>query len=139
MTTLLQLVDEDTRAFNQIMDAFGLPKGNDEEKRLRTQAIQEATLHATQVPLQTMKTAYEAFDLCRAMAADGNPNSVSDSGVGALAVHAAVRGAWLNVKINAASLTDGPTAKALVAEADRLVAESYSQEKEIMEIVVSKI
>lgn len=139
MTTLLQLVDEDTRAFNQIMDAFGLPKGNDEEKRLRTQAIQEATLHATQVPLQTMQTAYEAFGLCRAMAADGNPNSVSDAGVGALAVHAAVRGAWLNVKINAASLTDGQTAKALVAEADRLVAESCRQEKEIMEIVVSKI
>lgn len=139
MTTLLQLVDEDTRAFNQIMAAFGLPKGNDEEKRLRTQAIQEATLHATQVPLQTMQTAYEAFGLCRAMAADGNPNSVSDAGVGALAVHAAVRGAWLNVKINAASLTDGPTANALVAEADRLVAEAYRQEKEIMDIVVSKI
>lgn len=139
MRRLLALVDEDTRAFNQIMDAFGLPKGTDEEKRQRTAAIQAATLNATQVPLQTMKTAYEAFALCRAMAAEGNPNSVSDAGVGALAVRAAVRGAWLNVKINAASLKDRAEADALVAEADTLVASADRLEREIMDIVESKI
>ena len=121
---LLVLVDEDTRAFNKIMEAFGLPKKTDEDKRLRSEAIQAATLFATQVPLQTMQAAFGAFELCQAMAEQGNPNSVSDAGVGALAARAAVLGAGLNVKINAASLKDRETADKMIAEAEQLIAEA---------------
>ena len=106
MNELLHLVDEDTEAFNQIMAAFSLPKGTDEEKAARSAAIQKATLYATQVPLKTMKASLRAFDICKAMAEEGNPASVSDAGVGALAARAAVLGACLNVKINASSLKD---------------------------------
>lgn len=139
MEQLLQLVDEDTQAFNAIMSAFGMPKGNDEEKRLRAEAIQQATLYATQVPLRTMKASYEGFALCRAMAETGNPNSVSDAGVGALAIRAAVRGAGLNVKINAASLHDRATADALTAEADELIRKADAEEAAITAIVEAKI
>lgn len=139
MDRLLRLVDEDTAAFNRIMAAFSLPKGNDEEKRLRSEAIQAATRHATEIPLQTMKAAFEGFALCRAMAETGNPNSVSDAGVGALAIRAAVRGACLNVRINAASLADRPLADALVAEALAIVAEADREEQEITRIVESKL
>jgi len=121
---MLHLVDEDTNSFNRIMDAFGLPKGSDEEKAARAAAIQDATLYATQVPLETMKTAFSAFDLLEAMASEGNPNSVSDAGVGALAVWSAIHGAWLNVKINAADLKDRAVAEALLAEAASIAADS---------------
>ena len=103
---LLALVDEDTAAFNRIMDAFKLPKGTPEEKASRSAAIQAATLFATQVPLRTMKAAVATFPLLRAMAEIGNPNSVSDAAVGALAARSAVLGACLNVKINAAGVKD---------------------------------
>lgn len=136
---LLTLVDEDTEAFNRIMAAFGLPKKTDEEKAARTEAIQRATLYATQVPLHTMKASYEAFSICRAMAAEGNPASVSDAGVGALAARAAVLGAGLNVKINAAQLKDRQTANALVAEAEALMAKANAAEQEIMQIVNDKL
>ena len=136
---LLVLVDEDTRAFNKIMEAFGLPKKTDEDKRLRSEAIQAATLFATQVPLQTMQAAFGAFELCQAMAAQGNPNSVSDAGVGALAARAAVLGAGLNVKINAASLKDRETADKMIAEAEQLIAEAQKKEAEIIGIVERKI
>ena len=136
---LLVLVDEDTRAFNKIMEAFGLPKKTDEDKRLRSEAIQAATLFATQVPLQTMQTAFGAFELCQAMAEQGNPNSVSDAGVGALAARAAVLGAGLNVKINAASLKDRETADKMIAEAEQLIAEAQKKEAEIIGIVERKI
>ena len=106
MAELLHLVDEDTEAFNRIMAAFGMPKKTDEDKAARSKAIQEATLYAAQVPLQTMKASMQVFDICRAMAEEGNPNSVSDAGVGALAARAAVLGAALNVKINAGQLKD---------------------------------
>ena len=139
MTELLHLVDEDTEAFNRIMAAFGMPKGTDEEKAARNAAIQDATLYATQVPLLTMKASYRAFDICRAMAAEGNPNSVSDAGVGALAARAAVLGAGLNVRINAASLADKEEASRLVAEADALVEKACEAEKEVMDIVEKKI
>ena len=135
----LHLVDEDTEAFNRIMAAFGLPKGTDEEKAARSAAIQEATLYATRVPLETMKTAYAAFDICRAMASEGNPASVSDAGVGALAARSAVLGAWLNVRINAASLKDKATAQALLDEAKKLADGAVEQEKEILAIVDTKI
>ena len=139
MTELLHLVDEDTEAFNRIMAAFGMPKKTDEEKEARSAAIQEATLYATEVPLQTMKASYKAFDICRAMAEEGNPNSVSDAGVGALAARAAVLGAGLNVKINAGSLKDKATADKLIGEANELIVKANEAEKEIIAIVESKL
>lgn len=132
---LLHLVDEDTEAFNRIMAAFGMPKGTDEEKQLRTEAIQQATLFAAQVPLETMKASFEVFSLCRSMAETGNPNSVSDAGVGALAARAAVIGAGLNVKINASSLADKSMAQSLIAEAESIIAKACKEESEIIEIV----
>lgn len=136
---LLELVDEDTEAFNRIMSAFALPKQTAEDKAARSKAIQEATLYATQVPLHTMQAAYCTFDICRAMAEEGNPNSVSDAGVGALAARAAVLGAGLNVKINAGGLKDHETADRLIAEANQLIAKANEAEKEIMNIVESKL
>ena len=139
MTELLHLVDEDTQAFNRIMAAFGMPKNTDADKEARSAAIQDATLYATQVPLRTMKESFKVFELCRAMAEDGNPNSVSDAGVGALAARAAVLGAGMNVKINAGSLKDRTVAEALIAEANDLIARANQEEAEITKIVESKL
>ncbi|MBQ8493628.1 MAG: glutamate formimidoyltransferase [Alistipes sp.] len=139
MNELLYLVDEDTAAFNKIMDVFGMPKGTDEEKAARAAAMEAATLYATQVPLRTMKAAYKAFDVVRAMAEEGNPNSVSDAGVGALAARSAVMGACLNVKINAAGLKDRAVADALVKEAEEIQTAAQKAETEILAIVESKI
>ena len=139
MEELLHLVDEDTQAFNRIMAAFGLPKGTEEEKTARNEAIQQATLYATEVPLRTMKTSFKAFEICKAMAKEGNPASVSDAGVGALAIRAAVLGACLNVKINAAQLKDREIANKLVAEANEIAKQANQQEQEITQIVESKI
>ena len=138
-TELLHLVDEDTEAFNRIMAAFGMPKNTEEDKRLRSEAIQSATLFAAQVPLETMKTSFKAFEICKAMAETGNPNSVSDAGVGALAARAAVLGAGLNVKINASSLKDKLVADGLVAEAEKLMKDADAAEREIMTIVENTI
>ena len=132
---LLALVDEDTEAFNRIMNAFGLPKASEEDKKLRSRAIQEATLFAAQVPLRTMKTAEKVFPLCRAMVEKGNPNSVSDAGVGALAARSAILGAGLNVKINASSLKDREQAESLIAEAEEIIRRAVKQEAEILEMV----
>ena len=118
---LLHLVNEDTEAFNKIMAAFGMPKATDDDKARRAEAIENATLFAAQIPLLTMKAAMKVLPLCRAMAETGNPNSVSDAGVGALAARSAVIGAALNVKINAASLQDKATAQSLIDEAEALV------------------
>ena len=139
MNELLYLVDEDTAAFNKIMDVFGMPKGTEEEKAARAEAMEVATLYATQVPLRTMKAAYKAFDVVRAMAEEGNPNSVSDAGVGALAARSAVMGACLNVKINAAGLKDRAMAEALVKEAEEIQAAAQRAEAEILAVVESKI
>lgn len=136
---LMILVDEDTEAFNRIMEAFGLPKGTDEEKAARSAAIQAATLFATQVPLHTMQASFKVFELCKAMAEEGNPNSVSDAGVGVLAARAAVLGAGLNVKINASGLKDRETADKLVGEANELIKEANELEAEIMKIVEAKL
>ena len=139
MNELLALVDEDTAAFNKIMDVFGMPKGTPEEKEARAAAMQVATLYATEVPLRTMKAAYKAFDVVRAMATEGNPNSVSDAGVGALAARSAVMGACLNVKINAAGLKDREVAERFINAANEIQALAQQAEKEILEIVESKI
>lgn len=139
MERLLALVDEDTEAFNRIMGVFAMPKKTDEEKAARAAALEEATLYATQVPLRTMKTSFEAFDIVEAMAQKGNPASVSDAGVGALAARAAVLGAWLNVRINAAGLKDRAKADALLAEAQKIADEANRREAEIMKTVVDVI
>jgi len=135
MTKLIALVDEDTAAFNRIMDVFAMPKGTDEEKAARAEAMEAATLYATEVPLRTMKTSMEAMPVILAMAKDGNPNSASDAGVAALATTAAVRGAQLNVRINAAGLKDRAKADALNAEADAIAAEALKQQDEVLAIV----
>jgi glutamate formiminotransferase/formiminotetrahydrofolate cyclodeaminase len=139
VTEMLALVDEDTQAFNRIMAAFSMPKKTEEEQTQRDEAIQQATLYAAQVPLHTMKTAFNAFDICKAMAQEGNPASASDAGVGALAARAAVLGAGMNVKINAAQLNDRQTADALIAEANMLIAKANEAEKTITDIVEQKL
>ncbi len=139
MSELLMLVDEDTSAFNKIMDVFAMPKGTDEEKAARAKAMQDATLYATQVPLKTMRTSVRIFALVRAMASEGNPNSVSDAGVGALMARSAVLGALLNVKINAAGLKDRSIAEELIGEAERIARDAERLEKEVLEIVNEKI
>jgi glutamate formiminotransferase/formiminotetrahydrofolate cyclodeaminase len=136
---LLFLVDEDTRAFNRIMDAFGMPKGSDAEKKARTAAIQEATKYAIEVPFRTMKRANESFEVIRAMAETGNPNSVSDAGVGALCARSAVIGAYLNVKINASGLEDKAYVEMILKEADEIGSQSKTAEEEILKIVLGKI
>ena len=132
MERLLHLVDEDTDAFNAIKNAMGMPKGTDEEKAARAAAIEAATLYASQVPLRTAQTALEAFPLLEAMVDKGNPASVTDAAVGALAVTAGVRGAALNVRINAASLADRAAANLLVENADAAVAKAKAAEAAIM-------
>lgn len=139
MNELLALVDEDTDAFNCIMAVFGMPKGTDEEKAARAEAMEKATLYATEVPLKTMKASFRAFEVASEMAEKGNPNSVSDAGVGALAARAAVQGAFLNVKINAAGLKDRAKAEALVSEAAEIAKAADAEERRILEIVNAKI
>ena len=136
---LLSLVDEDTDAFNQIMAAFGLPKNNDAEKVARKQAIEAATINAIKVPFKTMELAFQSFELAKAMAEIGNPNSVSDAGVGALCARAAVKGAYLNVKINAKDLAENPVVKPLLEQAEKMNQQADEKEKEIWAIVMEKI
>lgn len=132
MERLLHLVDEDTDAFNAIKNAMGMPKGTDEEKAARAAAIEAATLYASQVPLRTAQTALEAYPLLEAMVDKGNPASVTDAAVGALAVTAGVRGAALNVRINAASLADRAAANLLVESADAAVAKATAAEAALL-------
>lgn len=136
---LRNLVDEDTEAFNRVMQAFQLPKGTDEERAARDEDIEKATLYAAEVPLRTMKAAFDTFEVLALMAQTGNPASVSDAGVGALAARAAVLGAGLNVKINAASLKDRSKAEELVNIARELEENASKKEQEILDIVNSKI
>lgn len=132
---LIHLVDEDTEAFNRIMGVFAMPKKTDEEKAARSAALQEATLYATEVPLRTMRAAYETFDVLEAMAVKGNPASVSDAGVGALAARSAVLGAQLNVRINAAGLKDRTVADKLLTEAADIADKACKREAEILKKV----
>lgn len=133
--SLIHLVDEDTEAFNRIMAVFAMPKKTEEEKAARSAALQEATLYATEVPLRTMRAAYETFDVLEAMAKNGNPASVSDAGVGALAARSAVLGAQLNVRINAAGLKDRAKADALLAEAAQIAEKACLREADILRTV----
>ncbi len=135
---LLKLVDEDTNAFNKIMDAFGLPKSTDDEKKVRKQAIQEATKYAIEIPFRVMKKSHESLEVIHAMAETGNPNSVSDAGVGALCVRSAVMGAYLNVKINAAGLDDKAFVEKILSEGKEIEMKTIEQEREILGIVNKK-
>ncbi len=136
---LLFLVDEDTRAFNRIMDAFSLPKGTDTEKSLRSEAIQAATRYAIEVPFRTMQKAFESFEIIRAMVESGNPNSVTDAGVGALCMRSAVIGAYLNVKVNGAGFKDKVFLEAIMTEADELVQKAKTAEDLILSEVHAKL
>lgn len=129
---LLALVDEDTRAFNAIMDAFRLPKGTDAEKAARSAAIQAATRYAIETPFRVMRRSLDAMPLLQAMAESGNPNSVTDAAVGALCVRSAVMGAYLNVKINAAGLKDRAFVDGTLAEGERMVAEAQRLETDVL-------
>ena len=139
MKELLALVDEDTAAFNRLMGAMRMPKSSPEQMEERDAAIEAATLYAGEVPLRTMKTAVKAFPLLRRMAEEGNPNSVSDAGVGALAARSAVLGAQLNVKINASGLQNRDDASRLLAEAEAVAADAIKAEEDILNIVNGKI
>ena len=132
---LLQLIDEDTAAFNRIMDCFSMPKGTDAEKAARKQAIEEATLYAAQVPLRTMEASLKTLPLALQMAEKGNPASASDAGVAALAAVAAIKGARLNVRINAAGLQDKASAQPLLDRADEIVSQAEALEKQVLETV----
>ncbi len=136
---LLALVDEDTRAFNKIMDAFGLPKATDEEKKSRKKAIQDATRYAIEVPYRVMQLSCDSMAVIKAMAEIGNPNSASDAGVGALCARTAIYGAYLNVKINAAGLDDKAYAEDKIKAGKELLDKAMNLEKEIVGIVESKI
>lgn len=136
---LLKLVDEDTHAFNKIMSAFGLPKSTEEEKVERTRVIQEATRYATEVPFEVMKICYRSMEVMKEMAESGNPNSVTDAGVGAICACAAVSGAFLNVKINASGLTDNALARKLITEGNVIQEKAKVLEAEILSTVNSKI
>lgn len=137
--TLLHLVDEDTIAFNKIMSALSLPKSTEEEKVNRTNAIQTATKYATEIPFRVMQTTFASMEVIKAMAEIGNPNSVSDAGVGALAARSAVMGAYLNVKINAAGLTDKKWAETIIADGAIIQERTQQLESEILLIVNGKI
>jgi len=123
---LLALVDEDTRAFNTIMNAFGLPKDSDEQKNARKAAIQQARKYATEVPFRTLQTAVEDIPLIQEMVNKGNPNSLSDAGVGASCLLTAMQGAWMNVLINAQGLDDKAWAADIMAKAEKLIQEGRS-------------
>jgi len=136
---LLKLIDDDTDAFNKIMASFGLPKGTDAEKADRKQAIQEATKGAIMIPHKIMETAYASMEVLKAMAEIGNPNSVSDAGVGALCARTAVMGAYLNVKINAGEVQDKKWVEDILAKGKTIQEKAIALEREILEIVNSKL
>ena len=138
-TKLVHLVDEDTNAFNKIMDAIRLPKGTDAEKTTRAEAMEEATKFATMVPFQTMELCLGCMDVCKAMAEIGNPNSITDAGVGALAARSGVLGAFMNVKINAADLQDKTWAADIIAKGQAIVDKAIALENEIVGMVNAKI
>ena len=139
MTELLDLVDEDTAAFDRIMACFGMPKGTEEEKAARAAAIEEATLYAASVPLKTMEASLKAFPLLLAVAQKGNPASASDAGVGALAARAACRGAALNVRINASGLQDKAPAAPLLARAEEIITQAQALEAQVLDAVNQNI
>ncbi len=136
---LLRLVDEDTRAFNSLMDAYSLPQKTDSDKKLRLAVIADATRHAIEVPFDVMKLSYESMQVMKAMVETGNPNSVTDAGVGALAARSAVLGAFLNVKINASGYSDTSWANKILKEGEKIRENTITLEEEILQLVETKI
>ena len=136
---LINLVDADTKAFNDIMSAFNLPKSTDEEKKKRTQCIQEATKYAIEVPFKVMQLSFESMDLIKTMAIEGNPNSVSDAGVGALCARSAVIGAFMNVRINASGLDDKKFVDEIISKGKLIEKQTIAAETEILSLVNEKI
>ncbi|MES2559122.1 MAG: glutamate formimidoyltransferase [Bacteroidota bacterium] len=136
---LLKIVDEDTAAFNAIMNAFGLPKGTDAEKQARTQAIEDATKYACEVPLKTMKLSFESLDMLAAMIEKGNQNSITDAGVGVLCAKTAVRGAYFNVLVNAKSLKDTAYANKIIDEAKHILQTNHQRADELIAKVEAAI
>lgn len=136
---LVQLVDADTKAFNQIMQAFGLPKTTDDEKAARKQAIQEATKFAIEIPFKVMQAAYHSMEVIKAMAETGNPNSVSDAGVGALCARAAVMGAYMNVRINAGGYDDKDYVTDILAKGKEIENNTIALEADILKTIDGKL
>ncbi|HEY9518366.1 MAG TPA: glutamate formimidoyltransferase [Gemmatimonadales bacterium] len=136
---LLRLVDEDTRAFNKVMQALAMPKSTGEEQRARGDALQAANLGALEVPWQVMQVAAEGWDLVAAMARDGNPASASDAGVGALALRAAIRGAWLNVRTNATGIDDQRAIAGILKQGIVIEREAETREAEILGVVEARM
>ena len=136
---LIKLVDEDTNAFNKIMTAFALPKATDDEKTIRTEAIQEATKYAIEIPFRVMEVAAASMDMIKAMVQTGNPNSVTDAGVGALCVRSAVMGAFMNVRINAAGYNDKIYVTDIIAKGQAIQNKTLAMEAEILGMVNEKI
>jgi glutamate formiminotransferase/formiminotetrahydrofolate cyclodeaminase len=136
---LLEMVDEDTKAFKKIMEAYSLPKKSEEEKKLRENSVQEATKIAILVPLKVMETAFSGFELINEMVENGNPNSISDAGVGALAVRSCIRGAYLNVKINSSGLKDKIFVKDVITRGESIESKAMEAEEEILKLINSKI
>ncbi|MEY2938834.1 MAG: glutamate formimidoyltransferase, partial [Bacteroidota bacterium] len=136
---LLRLVDEDTAAFNRIMEAFGLPKNSEEEKAARANAIEMASQYAMEIPLKTAKVALEGMDICMSMVKTGNPNSITDAGVGALCIRTAVLGAVMNVRINAAGIKDKTFTGRLLNEAGILEKKAEEMELEVRNLVKLEI
>ena len=136
---LLKLVDADTAAFNKIMEAFALPKSTAEEKNKRTETIQAATKYAIEIPFKVMETAAASMELVKAMASIGNPNSVSDAGVGALCIRSAVMGAFMNVRINASGYNDKTYVADIIAKGKAIEDAVIVEEAEVLQIVNEKI
>jgi glutamate formiminotransferase/formiminotetrahydrofolate cyclodeaminase len=136
---LLSLVDEDTASFNAIMAAFQLPKNTDEEKSARSEAIQKATKYAIEIPLKVMQTAYYSMEVMKEMVAIGNPNSITDAGVGALCARTAVMGAHMNVRINASGFKDKEFLDKVLVEAKLIEENAVKLEAEIVEMVNKSI
>ena len=136
---LLRLADADTMAFNRIMNAFSLPKGSEEEKSLRNKAIQSATKYAIEIPFKVMENAYGSMEVIKAMAETGNPNSISDAGVGALCARSAVIGAFMNVRINSVDYEDKKFLTDIISKGKEIENKAIALEEEILKIVTSKI
>ena len=136
---LLYLVDEDTNAFNKIIEGFRMPKGTDEEKAIRSKTIEQATKYATEIPFQVMETAFNSMEVMQAMVKEGLQSSVSDAGVGAICARTAVVGAYFNVRINAKDIKDRAFAESIVKKADKIYYSALALEKEIIDFVNTKM
>jgi glutamate formiminotransferase/formiminotetrahydrofolate cyclodeaminase len=136
---LLRLVDADTKAFNHIMSAMSLPKATDEEKAVRKKAIADATRFAIEIPFKVMQASYDSMEVIKAMAEVGNPNSVSDAGVGALCARTAVMGAFMNVRINAAGYDDKSFVSEILVKGKEIEKKTIALEEEILKVVNEKI